>query len=223
MTNASSGLSCPERHQPKQNRSVETRNSILKAAAELFAAQGYEKTNTHQIAAQAQVSVGALYRYFSDKEALLKELYRREVSEVRDRILADFMPLEDISEDTIRGMVRRALALAFQVFSERPALRQVLSEQSRKIPELAQLRRQQERELHETVNELFASVPELGLPDIGVSAYLITLFLEKLVEDFHLNQQNGLGLSRERVLDGGADFIIRYLRLEDAPLLPPTP
>ncbi len=62
------------RRQPKQARSQERVKQILDAAEQLFLEVGYESTTTRRIAARATVSVGSLYQFFPDKEAILKAL-----------------------------------------------------------------------------------------------------------------------------------------------------
>ncbi len=47
------------------------RKAIIKAAETLFASQGYRKTRIEDIAGLAEVSVGAVYGYFKNKEDLL--------------------------------------------------------------------------------------------------------------------------------------------------------
>jgi AcrR family transcriptional regulator len=57
-------------------KAVKTRQRILDAALQLFAAQGYEETTMRDIAAAAGCSLGLTYRYFASKEDLVLELYR---------------------------------------------------------------------------------------------------------------------------------------------------
>lgn len=199
-----------QRRLPKQSRSVETRNSILAAAGEVFAEQGYENTTTHQIAGKAQVSVGALYRYFSDKEAILKEVYRGEMSSLRERVLSEFSVL-DIAGKDVRQLVRQALELSFEIYSERPGLRRVLGEQSRKIPELAEIRRAQEAVVHGTVRQILTSAPGVDVPDLEVSAYLVSLFMESLIDDYTLYRREHADFEQQRVIDTAADFVVTYL------------
>jgi AcrR family transcriptional regulator len=45
---------------------------VLEAATRLFAERGYESTSVTDVAAEAGVSIGALYKYFRDKPALLE-------------------------------------------------------------------------------------------------------------------------------------------------------
>ena len=49
--------------------------TILDAAESLFADQGFIKTSVDQIADAAEVSVGTVYFYFKNKEALLADLF----------------------------------------------------------------------------------------------------------------------------------------------------
>lgn len=62
------------RRQPQQVRSQERVKQILDIAEQLFLEVGYEATTTRAIAARAEVSVGSLYQFFPDKEAILKAL-----------------------------------------------------------------------------------------------------------------------------------------------------
>jgi len=205
-----------ERRQPKQSRSVETWNGILEAAASIYAERGYEQATTHQIAAEAGVSVGALYRYFADKQAILEELYSREVDDVRRRILGEFS-LADLVGQDVRQLVRKTISLAFRVYSEHPGLRRVLREQSRKVPALIELRRRQDTELQDAVQQILRGFQQkVRLPDIEVGAYLIALFLESLIDEHVLYRAAEGAFDDERIIDAAADFIMRYVlgRLE---------
>ncbi|MCW8859039.1 MAG: TetR/AcrR family transcriptional regulator [Deltaproteobacteria bacterium] len=48
---------------------------IMQAALELFAEQGFHDAPMSQLAEQAQVGVGSVYRYFKDKNELIEKLY----------------------------------------------------------------------------------------------------------------------------------------------------
>lgn len=56
---------------PKQKRSVEKKEKIIKAGWELFTKDGYYNTNTAEIAKKAGVSTGIVYQYFNDKHDIL--------------------------------------------------------------------------------------------------------------------------------------------------------
>jgi AcrR family transcriptional regulator len=199
----------PSRRKPKQIRGQETYNAILAAAGRLFAERGYDETSTHLIAREAGISVGALYRYFADKKAICLALYQQDVSELRARLLAQF-DITDLLGKDVREIVRRTLALAFQVYAERSALRRVLSEQSRRLPEVAELRRTLEAELHLAVQRILSSVSAVSLPDLESSAYLVSLFIERLMDECALYHTAPDGLSQERLVDAATELLMRY-------------
>lgn len=57
-----------------QQRSEETRSTILDAALHLFARDGYDSTGVAEICAAAGVSKGAFYHHFPTKQAVFLEL-----------------------------------------------------------------------------------------------------------------------------------------------------
>jgi AcrR family transcriptional regulator len=77
------------RKSPIQRRSTETVAVILEAAARILELHGFEGFNTNAIAERAGVSIGSVYQYFPNKDALLSGLIQREVAPllaVRDEL-----------------------------------------------------------------------------------------------------------------------------------------
>lgn len=70
------------RKTPVQRRSELTVERILDAAALIFSELGYSATTTNHVAAEAGVSIGSLYQYFPNKDALLVALEERHLHEV---------------------------------------------------------------------------------------------------------------------------------------------
>jgi AcrR family transcriptional regulator len=58
-------------------KSIETRRKIIDSAFKLFELKGYEKATMRDIAAEAKISLGLTYRYFSQKEELVLALYEQ--------------------------------------------------------------------------------------------------------------------------------------------------
>jgi AcrR family transcriptional regulator len=72
----------PEAPRPAQRRRVKadknrTQQSILDAAAGIFAARGYDGASITAIAARAGVSRSAVFWHFGDKSTLFRETFRR--------------------------------------------------------------------------------------------------------------------------------------------------
>jgi AcrR family transcriptional regulator len=58
----------------REARKAATRRALLQAAADLFAAQGMERTSLEQIAARVGLTTGAIYRSFRNKEDLIESV-----------------------------------------------------------------------------------------------------------------------------------------------------
>ncbi|MGH0028745.1 MAG: TetR/AcrR family transcriptional regulator [Myxococcota bacterium] len=69
----------PARRKPKQERSQETLQAILDAAARVLARLGYARATTNRIAEAAGVSVGTLYEYYANKDEVFEALIQREL------------------------------------------------------------------------------------------------------------------------------------------------
>jgi AcrR family transcriptional regulator len=68
---------------PQQARGLRRIDKLLDAAAKLFAKVGYEETSTNAIAREARTSIGSLYQFFPNKEAILDALAARYLKELR--------------------------------------------------------------------------------------------------------------------------------------------
>jgi AcrR family transcriptional regulator len=87
-------------------RTEKKRNEIIRIAAEMFDAMGYERTSMSAIAAQMGGSKATLYRYFSSKEALLRAILDRDVNEEADRLMRELLSEKDLRS----GLVRLGIA-----------------------------------------------------------------------------------------------------------------
>lgn len=67
-----------QRRSPRQARSRATCEAIVEAAAQIVERQGPEALTTNAVAERAGVSIGTLYQYFPDKQAILIAAARRE-------------------------------------------------------------------------------------------------------------------------------------------------
>jgi len=71
------------RKRPAQDRSRHTVAAILDAAARIFAERGYTSTTTNHVAEAAGISIGSLYQYFPNKDALIVALEERHLHDAR--------------------------------------------------------------------------------------------------------------------------------------------
>ncbi len=92
---------------PKQKRGQERVELILNAASELLAELGYEAATITAIAARANTSVGSLYQFFANKEAILYALVERYVE--RASIVFAGMQVEAFPEMTLEESIKAML------------------------------------------------------------------------------------------------------------------
>lgn len=73
--------------EPKQQRSIEKKERIIKAAYELFSENGYSSTVTSDIAKRAGVSTGIVYGYFTDKRDILFYVLKIYINETASPVM----------------------------------------------------------------------------------------------------------------------------------------
>lgn len=83
------------------------RDLILDTAAALLAEGGAEAINTNALAERANISVGSVYQYFSNKEAILTALGERYMQQLGNNTLAALQ--QDLSGLDFAAMVDRVV------------------------------------------------------------------------------------------------------------------
>src|SRR5438093_4085612 len=74
--------------QPQMEPSPDRRTQILDAALVCFAKRGFHQASMHDISAEAGISVGLIYRYFENKDAVISAMadrHKKEIHEVLKR------------------------------------------------------------------------------------------------------------------------------------------
>jgi len=94
----------------KQNRQPR-RQALLRAATELFAAQGFDRTTTRQIAARAGCAEGLIHRYFKGKAGLLQASLEAETGNALAQRSDGFPPPGDLEEALTRLLESEVEAL----------------------------------------------------------------------------------------------------------------
>ena len=75
-------------HPQIDSSNADRRSQILEAALVCFAKRGFHQTSMHDISGEAGISVGLIYRYFENKEAVISAMadrHKKEISEVLER------------------------------------------------------------------------------------------------------------------------------------------
>lgn len=168
------------RKEPSQDRSRATVDTIIDAAARILVKDGYDAFTTNRVAEKAGVSIGSLYQYFPNKEALLSELMRRHTEELEKGVeemveRAKSAPLADVVRAAIDHNVRLHLV--------NPALHRKLSDE---VPSLGPLDWEAafaERTIKRVRQVLEACRDEIVVEDLDLAVYILTHTVEALIHN----------------------------------------
>src|SRR6202011_5309510 len=72
--------------QPPNDNNLDSRSQILDAAVVCFAKHGFHQASMHDISAEAGISVGLIYRYFQNKEAVISAMADRHKKEIHEML-----------------------------------------------------------------------------------------------------------------------------------------
>ena len=108
---------------PKQQRSKVTVAAILDGTVRVLEQEGSDAATTSRIAEVAGVSVGTLYQYFSNRDAILDALQDREferATEMMNRVLAHG------THDSEQQIARRVIEGLLELHAAAPSLHRLL-------------------------------------------------------------------------------------------------
>ena len=122
-----------------QTRTARKRQAILDAATTLFLREGYLATSMDQIAAGASVSKQTVYKQFTDKRSLFREIVTGTVAEVIDPVAEQVAGLRDCTDlaADLQGLARALLARVIQ--PRVMQLRRLVISEAGRFPELGRL------------------------------------------------------------------------------------
>lgn len=169
------------RKEPAQARARETVGAILQAAAHILTRQGYDALTTNHIAERAGVSIGSLYQYFPNKDAILMALARRHLDDI-ERTIDDAMAQahgDRSFEDTVRAMISANIA----AHRLDPALHSALSE---RLPHQGAddwRKAFDDRVMAKVGAILKRHRRELGVRNLDLATYIVVRSVEACVHD----------------------------------------
>ena len=121
----------PRRREQKQHRQEE----ILKAAFDVFAANGFEAARIDDVARQAGVAKGTIYLYFPDKEHLFRAVVRSLLPRRFDAVAGAF---QGTAEQLLRELLSRMYSQVVKNEKVRSIVRLLIAEGGR-FPQLAEI------------------------------------------------------------------------------------
>jgi AcrR family transcriptional regulator len=153
------------------------RDSIVAAATDLFARQGYEATSVQQIVEAAEVTKGALYHWFGSKSELLNSIYRELLAEQTQR-LREIAGGDGPVEERLRAA---ALDVVEHTAEHAPELTVWARSMHLLDDEQARTTRRERRRYHDLFRDLVHEGQRSGVVRTDISATVIThMFLSAL-------------------------------------------
>jgi AcrR family transcriptional regulator len=195
----------------KQDRAKGTIEAILQGAARVLVKDGYERTNTNRIAEVAGVSIGSVYQYFPNKEAIIGELIESHIQKLMDVFVTNYNTLSSVSlKDGIRILIRSMI----EARSVEPKLQRVFDEQLPKIGKLSRLLREYEKQAVEMISDyLHSKKNEVAIKNIETAAYISVHAVEAVILAALNNRQDIL--TDGHLEDELTNLITRYLVTDD--------
>jgi AcrR family transcriptional regulator len=107
-----------QRREPVQRRSRERVETILAAASELIARDGVEVLTTRSLSEHTGIPVATIYRYFSNRDAIVAAILDRELEEIDRRVERAVRALRSVS---FRSMIEAVAFAHLRHHQDRPA------------------------------------------------------------------------------------------------------
>jgi AcrR family transcriptional regulator len=194
------------RKRPRQARSKATVDTILEATARVLVKHGFDGLTTNGVAVAAGVSIGSLYQYFPNKEALVGALVERHIEDMHAAVGKE---LARVATLPIAQAVRAMIELTIRANAVDPDLRRVLIEQ---VPRVGRMSRIMELKAvtHRSLTALLTHRRnEIAIRDPDVAAFLLVSAIEAVAQRATLFAPDRL---RDPVLiDEATAMVTRYL------------
>lgn len=179
------------RKTPRQSRSQATVTAILDATARILVERGFAAASTNAVAERAGVSVGSLYQYFPNKDALVSALQARhngQMMAVIQRALTKAMDATVV--DALAGLIE-ATVEAHGVDAD---LHRVLEEQLGSM-DVDALRDEYTDVMEDRIVALLARHrDEITAPDLKVAAFMLMHAAHGLIHAVVRQRPKGVSL-----------------------------
>ena len=199
------------RKRARQERSQATVDAILSATARVLIRHGFDGLTTNAVASTAGVSIGSLYQYFPNKEALVAALIERTVEQWNSSVMAE---LARVAQLPIAEGVRAMIELTIRNYSAAPELHRVLLEQVPRVGRMARI-----AELHKSSHQVITALltsrqNELAIRNPDVAAFLLISAIEAVAHRAAMFGPERL--NDPTLIDEATAMVTRYLGVAEA-------
>jgi AcrR family transcriptional regulator len=161
------------RKQPRQVRSTRLVSDILEAAARVLAREGAHRFTTARVAEATGISVGSLYQYFPNKEAILFRLQADEWGQTMGQLRRILGDASTAPLDRIRAAVR----MFFRSECDEAAFRSALEDSAPLYRDAAESRAHAEEGRQLMENFMRDALPRASVRERAFAADLVGLVM----------------------------------------------
>jgi AcrR family transcriptional regulator len=195
----------PTRKQPQQARSRATVTAILDAATRILDRESLDAATTTRIAEVAGISIGTLYQYFSERDAILDALQDRELERAMELMQTVLTGAHTSARELARHVIQGLLGL----YARAPGLHRVLVVEGLRVTPTHRVQAFDMRVVHLIRSFLAASNWPIRRANIDAAAFVVfqsvrAAMLSRLFE-------SPPGLDDETLTEELTELVLRYL------------
>lgn len=196
----------PSEKQPQQARSRVTVEAILEATIRIFESEGPDAATTSRIAEVAGVSVGTLYQYFSNRDAIIDALQDREF-ERSTKLLGGLLGTRGnvADQDVARAVVEKLL----ESYRAAPALHRVLAVEGLRVTPTERVQAFDMRAIATIRAFLSLGGGAVRRRNVDAAAFVVYQAVRATMLAYLLEQP--AGLDDQALVEELTDLVVRYL------------
>jgi len=196
----------PRRNKPHQARSRATVEVILDATIRIFEQEGADAATTSRIAEVAGVSVGTLYQYFGNRDAILYALQDREferASSMMQRVLTNPAGASD------QAIARSVVEELFRLYRAAPALHRVLAVEGLRVTPAERVQAFDARIVGTIKAFLQLAKPRIRRDHLDAAAFVTYQSVRAAMLAYLIEAP--AGVNEAALVDELTDLVVRYL------------
>jgi AcrR family transcriptional regulator len=173
------------RKTPNQARSVDTMEALLRATAHILEKEGYDRLTTNRVAEKAGVSIGSLYQYFPNKDALVLAVGERHFDEMR--ALLHERLARKVAPAGLAETVGDVVAVLVATHTKNPRLHAALTERVLRVGLLQRRAAHLAEDIYRPLLAYVAAHPEeISVEDPEMAVFVLTHAVEATIHAFVL-------------------------------------
>lgn len=200
--------------EPQQQRAIETKEKLKKAALKMFSKKGYHKTNSKDIAKEAGVAVGSFYAYYKDKKELFIDILEEHFRFQDELIIEKANEIKasgNFSIEKKKEFLRFIVKNIFDVHDMSPEFHRETSALIYSDPDVKKIKDTHEKNGYEYSEKLLNLFKDnLKVKDVKIASFLICRVVEDIV---HSIKFDDAPIKGDKLLDELVEMIYKYLFL----------